>query len=94
MRKYKTGQYILYHYRVFLSIYSIFNSNLEICIIVEIIHDIGSMELFYLFTLSYIGLKTSFSFIFTPRLAIKSNKGPFWFLHLIIVNAAKQFYFF
>ena len=51
----------------FLFIIDIFNSNSEICIIVETIQDIGPMELFYLFTLSYNCSKNIILSIFTPR---------------------------
>ena len=45
----------------------IFNSNIKILFIVETVHDIGPIELFYLCTLSYICLKNIVLSIFTPR---------------------------
>ena len=67
VRKYKSGPYILYRYHVFLCIIYIFHSITEICIVVETMEDIGPMELFYLFTLSYIRSKDIVLSIFTPR---------------------------
>ena len=91
--KYKIGQYILYRYNVFLFIIYIFNSNIEICITFGTVHDIGAIELFYLFTLLYICPKNIILSIFTPDLAVMSNKESFSFLHLTIVNATRQFLF-
>ena len=77
----------------FLIIIYTFNSNIEICIVVETIQDIGAIELFTLSVYSTFVRKTLFSRTLHPDFAIISNKGSFLFLVLIIVYTISHFCF-
>ena len=64
-----------------------FNSNIEICIVVVTIHDIG------VYFIVYLSKKNFFSLSLHPELTVISNKRSFLFLHMIIVNSSRRFVF-
>ena len=75
VQKYKTGRYINFVKLIsctFIFSFHIFNFNIEICIVVETIQDIGAIKLF---TLLYIHPKSFFLSIYTPRFRHYSHQG-------------------
>ena len=65
-----------------------FNSNIEICIVLQTIHDIGVYFIIHVYK------KIFFSLSLHPQLTVISNERSFLFLQMIIVSTARCFVFF
>ena len=88
----KVLNWVIFYISIFFFYFIyIFNSNIEICIVMETIQDAETIELF---TLSFIRPKNIILSIFTSR-SHYFHKGSFLtlFLHLLTVNTTGQMFF-